>query len=68
MKRLNTQGCLSYDRRRLFVCEALAGQRVRIESMDKQLLVSFRDMYVREIDVDLGRTRALVLPRSHHHV
>jgi len=32
------------------VCEALAGRRVRIEETGKLLLVSYRHMYVREID------------------
>jgi hypothetical protein len=50
--------------RRWFVCEALAGQRVRIERSDKKLLVSYRHMYLREIDTTRGCTRPLVVPRQ----
>lgn len=64
VKRLNTQGCLEYNRRRYFVCEALAGERVQVEQAEKYLLVSYRHMYVRQIEVESGRTEALVLPNQ----
>lgn len=60
VKRLNTQGCLEYRRRRYFVCEALAGQRVRIQEVEHKLLVSYRHMYIREIDTTTARSRAMV--------
>jgi hypothetical protein len=46
------------------VCEALAGRRVRVESVENLLLVSYRHMYVREIDRQQRSTRPLVLPRD----
>jgi len=60
VRRLNTQGCLDWQRGRLFVCEALAGQRVQIEPIDRLLLIRYRDTYVREIDLETGRSRPLV--------
>lgn len=63
VRRLNGAGCLDCDGRRWFVCEALAGRWVRVESVGKLLLVSYRHMYVREIDRLQGATRPLVLPR-----
>jgi hypothetical protein len=63
VKRLNTQGMLEEGGRRWFVCEALAGQRVRIERSDKKLLVSYRQMYIREIDKERACTRPLVVAR-----
>jgi len=60
--RLNTQGCLDYDGRRRFVCEALAGEGVKVERIQDLVVVSWRGMLIREIDLDSGRTRALVLP------
>jgi len=63
VRRLNSQGCLDYRRRRYFVCEALAGERVGLEEASGKVLVSYRHMYVREIDPILGSTRALVLPK-----
>ena len=64
VRRLNTQGCLEYRRRRYFVCEALAGERVALEEAADKVLVSYRHMYIREIDPALGSTRALVLPKA----
>ncbi len=61
VKRLNTQGCLDHRSRRYFVCEALAAERVRVEEIDNRLLVSYRHMYIREINIESGATRALIL-------
>ena len=61
---LNSQGMLSEQRRRWFVCESLAGQRVRVERFDGKLLVSYRHMYIREIDLERGASRALVVSRE----
>lgn len=60
--RLNPQGCLEYDRNRYFVCEALAKEYVRIEEVEKRLLVSYRQMYIREIETETGKTRTLLVP------
>ncbi|HXX00250.1 MAG TPA: IS481 family transposase [Candidatus Acidoferrales bacterium] len=65
MQQLDTGGSLSWEGRRWFVCEALAGRWVRVEEVPSQsLLVSYRHMYVREIDRGRGRTRPLVMPRD----
>jgi transposase InsO family protein len=64
VRRLNPAGCLHWEGQRWFVCEALAGRRVRVESVAKLLLVSYRHMYVREIDRQQQSTRSLVLPRD----
>ncbi len=55
---LNEQG------RRWFICEALAEQRVRVEQFDGKLLVSYRHMYIREVDLKQGCSRALVVERG----
>lgn len=62
--RLNAGGFLYWEGRNWFVCEALAERRVRIEKLGELLLVSYRHMYVREIDRHNGCTRALVRPRA----
>jgi transposase InsO family protein len=64
VKRLNGQGLLHDDGRRWFVCEALAGQRVRIDRIESKVLVSYRHMYIREIDPQRGTTRPLVVERK----
>ena len=61
VKRLNTQGCLDWGGERWFVCEALASRWVRIEPLDGLLLVSYRHMYIREIDRRRRLSRPLVL-------
>lgn len=63
VRRLNPAGCLNWEGRRWFVCEALAGRWVRLESVGNLLLVSYRHMYVREINLLQGGTRPLVVPR-----
>lgn len=60
VRRLNTQGCLNWNRRRLFVCEALAGQHVQLTTLDHLLLVSYHDLYIREIDLDSGRSKSIL--------
>ncbi len=63
VRRLNAAGCLDWEGRRWFVCEALAGRPVCIEKAANLLLVSYRHMYVREIDRERNQTHALVQPR-----
>lgn len=60
--RLNRQGFLKWEGEPWFVCEALGGQRVRVESLGQLLLVSYRHMYIREIDPQQQRTRPFVQP------
>ncbi|MCP4568703.1 MAG: IS481 family transposase [FCB group bacterium] len=62
VKRLNPQGCFDYRHRRLFVCEALGGERVQIQKTDNKLLVKFRNVYIREINTKNGRSVSLLTP------
>jgi transposase InsO family protein len=64
VRRLNPSGCLDWERERWFVCEALAGRWIRVEKIENLLLVSYRHMYVREIDRQQRRTRPLVISRD----
>jgi transposase InsO family protein len=64
VRRLNSAGCLYWEGRNWFVCEALAGRWVGVESVENLLLVSYRHMYVREINRKQGRTRLLVMSRE----
>jgi transposase InsO family protein len=68
VKQLNTQGCLDYEQRRYFVCEALAQERVCVDRIEGKLLVRYRRTYIREIDILSGRTTAVVLPDISPHV
>ena len=64
VRRLNRNGLLREGGRQWFVCESLGGHRVRIEQVDGKMLVSYRHMYIREIDLKQGRTRPLVVERK----
>ncbi len=64
VRRVNGNGAIAEAGRKWFVCEALAGQVVRVERFDGKLLVSYRHMYIREIDLRRGTTQALVVARS----
>jgi transposase InsO family protein len=62
--RLNSQGMLTHQGQRWFICGALAEQRVRVEPFDGKLLVSYRHMYVREVDLERRCSQALVVERA----
>ena len=61
---LNTRGWLGKSRTRYFVSEALAGQEVRVEKIENKLIISYRNMYIREIETETGRTKSLITPIS----
>lgn len=52
---LNTQGSLNHQGQRLFVCEALAEQWVGTLVFEGKLVVQFRDLLIREIDLETRR-------------
>ena len=62
VRRIDHKGCLAQGGQRLFVCEALAGEEVAVETLGGRLLVRYRQTYVREIDLPSSRTRPLVMP------
>lgn len=64
VQELNAHGSLYWKGANWFVCEALAGRRVRVEEAAGLLLVSYRHMYVREIHRQKRCTRALVVPHD----
>lgn len=62
VKRLNTQGMLYYRQQTYFVSEALASELVRVDQLEGKLLVTFRHMTVREIEIATGKSTAVLLP------
>lgn len=50
--------------RRCFVCEALVHQEVAMERVGEIVLVRFRQMYIREINLRAGTTLPFVQPVS----
>ncbi len=49
---------------RYFVCEALVHQKMALEHVGESVLVRFRHMYVRELDLTGRATRPFVYPLS----
>lgn len=66
VKRLNSQGCLDYQSRRYFICEALADEQVQITRFDNKLVVRYRYLYVREIEPKTGRSMPLLHPAANN--
>lgn len=54
--RVNANGALHYDRRVFYISDALAHREVGCEQIGDRVLVSFRHLTVREIDLQTGRT------------
>jgi hypothetical protein len=44
------------------VSEALAEELVRVDELDGKLVVTFRHMTVREIELQTGKSKAVLLP------
>jgi len=64
VEKLNTRGWIGKSRIRYFVSEALAEKEVRIEQIENKLIVSYKNMYIREIEIETGRTKSLLTPVS----
>lgn len=61
VKRLDAYGMLYYRGGSYFVCEALGQERVRIDQLDDKLVVTFRHLTIREIDLRTSRSIPVVL-------
>jgi transposase InsO family protein len=60
--RVDANGMIRWEGRRHFVCEALVHHQVAVEQLGQELLVRFRNMYVRQIDLQTSRTSAFIHP------
>jgi transposase InsO family protein len=61
VKRLDGYGMLYYRGGSYFVCEALGHKRVRIDQLDDKLVVTFRHLTIREIDLRTSRSIPVLL-------
>jgi transposase InsO family protein len=60
VRRVDHAGCIADAGRRLFVCGALAGQWVGAQRFDDRLLVRYRHLYIREIDLATGASQPIL--------
>ena len=58
--RLNSQGFVTWQRRRYFVSEALANELVQLHLLDDIIAVQFRAIWVRQVDLKTGRSLTLI--------
>lgn len=68
VERVCDNGCLHLGGRYWFVCHALSGRRVRCQRFGHRILVTYRHMHVREIDLGAGRTTPVVRPATRTEV
>lgn len=61
-REVDAAGTVRIGGHRYFVCEALVHQVVGLESAGDQVLVRYRNMYIREIQLNTHRTAAFVHP------
>lgn len=62
IKRLSRQGFVYYRGCEYFVCEALADQYVWLRELEDRVLVTYRQMYIRELNTRTGRTLPILRP------
>jgi transposase InsO family protein len=60
--RVDHAGMLSYRGRRFFIGDALIGEEVACTPLAERVLVTYRHMFVRELELRTGRTRTLLRP------
>ena len=60
--RVDRNAMIHVNGARVFIAEALIGEQVACVRLADQLLVVYRTMYVREVDLKTGRTRSLLRP------
>jgi transposase InsO family protein len=62
VRRVDANGMIAYDGHRWFVGEALLGEDVACTRLATRVLITFRHMFVRELELRTGRTRTLLRP------
>lgn len=62
VRRLTDNGCFYEAGSYRFVCQALAGRRVRLERFGDRILVSYRQMLIRELDLRTAKSLSILEP------
>jgi len=62
--RVDANGMIRWEGCRYFVCEALIHHLVAVEQINQELLVRFRNMYIRQIDLQTKRTSPFIHPAT----
>lgn len=62
LQKVNAAGNINFKGHQFFISKALSDDYVRLQEFDETLLVSYRNMYVRELDPVLRTSTPAVLP------
>jgi transposase InsO family protein len=62
VEKLNNKGFLVYNREHYFVSKALKHKAIMLRQLGNTLLLTFRNMNIREINLVTGKTRPLLQP------
>lgn len=62
VREVNAAGNINLHGGQFFVSHALAGELVRAQEIEGTAIISFRNMYIREINSKTGISRAIILP------
>jgi transposase InsO family protein len=62
--RVDANGMIRWEGGRYFVCEALVHHQVAVEPIGGELLVRFRNMFIRQIDLQTKRSSAFIHPTT----
>jgi transposase InsO family protein len=62
VQRVDDNAMITYRGRRFFIGEGLIGERVACTRLAERVLVTFRHMFVRELELRTGQTRSLLRP------
>jgi transposase InsO family protein len=62
VRRVDANAMIAYQGRRFFIGEALIGEWVACTRLGQRVLVAYRQMYVRELQLRSGRSRSLLQP------
>ncbi len=60
--RVDANGMIRWEGHRHFACEALVHHLVAVEQIGGELLVRFRNMYIRQIDLKTNHTLPFIHP------
>jgi len=60
--RVDANGMIRWENRRHFVCEALVHHQVAVEQIGGELLIRFRNMYIRQINLETHHTSPFIHP------
>lgn len=63
VQKVDAAGCVRYKTAQMFVCHSLAGNAVRIEHANDKMIVGYRHMIIREIDLKTGVGKPTIHPK-----